>query len=47
MANDVDDAWTLVAGSRELVAALVADPDLEALELSEGAAIEGPEPEAR
>ncbi|GAA1994231.1 hypothetical protein GCM10009718_35070 [Isoptericola halotolerans] len=44
-ANDTDDAWTLVGGSRALVDALVADPALEALELTEGAVLEHAEPE--
>ena len=47
VANDVDDAWTLVGGSRALVDALMADPELEALELPEGAVLDGPEPEVR
>jgi hypothetical protein len=44
VANDTDDAWTFVAGSRSLVEALVADPDLEAFELPEGAVLDGADP---
>jgi hypothetical protein len=41
-ANDVDDAWTLVGGSRALVDSLVADPALEAIELPAGAVLDAP-----
>lgn len=44
LTNDVDDPYSYVGGSRALVEALIADREVECLEIPAGAAMDGPAP---